>query len=554
MIIDGLTSEECISSLEEIKTQYKLGSDVEKIENNLHDQADICFRLSKKASPKYYSYKYDPENNLDPETFIFLKKQTIQQSIKIYEKSDIEKWNDIEYLNNMTYENLDLIYKRGKEINEYQDLINNNINDLLNEIRAKGSKKRFIPMFDLTIKDNCCNCISIILYFQDWYEGNELNRLLNVYLYSMKKSLDVVSNNLENFIIRYYIHTSVFDILKIKEDDDFEKMKIKTDCNEILLYLFKHEQCEIFIYSCEKIIGDFDDTRLSRIRIFRFLHDDINILISREADGIVSISDCNNIKLFMEDRKKILMSYEYAESFQLGDSNINRRYHGTLRSFNNLEDYAYEIKSEKQQYVDFLAGTLAIKIKINPEYIFDIVKEFNKIYVLYCLLRISKKHIHTLKSILEKIDYYDGFNQSFDEIILNNLLKPINTIDILSTYGVLISKKYLLFIPNDRLRINYTNKNENEIIEVNLKDVTVPSEFVLQFADSILKNKNTNLYSNLPILLINKSCRFENNNMYDKIYPENNEKIDHGIKKKKRNKSKRNKSKRNKSRRRLSKI
>ena len=97
------------------------------------------------------------------------------------------------------------------------------------------------------------------------------------YIDFMKNIFNI--NNLEEFIVRYYIHTSVFDIIKIREDDDFALMNNKIICKEILKYLIAHEQSEVYVYSCHKIVDDYNTTNLSKIRIFRFIHDDINVLV-----------------------------------------------------------------------------------------------------------------------------------------------------------------------------------------------------------------------------------------------------------------------------------
>ena len=558
MILDGLTSEQCISSLEEIKEQYKILTDIEeKKYTNIHDQTDTCFRLSKKALPKYYVYEYDPKKTLDPETILFLESLNVKLDEKIYKDIDVENWNNIEYLSNKLNEILDIAFNKYDTIKDYQKTIDKDIDDLLDEIRNKNVKtNRNIPIFDLTPKYSCCNCISIILYYQEWSETDNLDRLLNTYLYSMKKTLDIVSNNLDMFVVRYYIHTSVFDVIKIKEDDDFREFNMRVECENILLYLLNHPQSEVFIYSCEKIIGDFHDTNLSKIRINRFIHDDINILVSREADGIVSISDCNNIKLFMNDAKKIIMTYNFAKSFNLGFSVYNRRYNKTLISFNNLEDFAYEKPFTQQQYIDFLAGVFSTKIKFNLEYIWNTVKEFNKMLILSWLMKNSYNHIEQFKKIIFESDVKQHyFNQFFDEINLNNILKPINNNENLSKYCVLIDKNRLgRSLDNKSFVVTYTRDGKKIEHVINTEEVICPNiDFLISCIDVSLRDFNNTLYSNLPILLINKAFKYDERETYDKIYPPSTSiypktiesEIDHGIKRRRSKRKSKRLSKRN---------
>ena len=524
MILDGLTNDECISLLEKIKEEYNITSDIEeKKYTNIHDQTDICFMLSKKALPKYYVYEYNPKKTLDPETITFLESLNMKQYEKIYENNDIKKWNNIEYLSSKINDILNIIFNKFDTLKLYQDNINNDINNLVKEIRTKDIKdSKNIPIFDLTTRYKCCNCISIVLYYQEWTGGwDNLDRLLNTYLYSMKKTLDIVSNNLDTFIVRYYIHTSVFDAIQMNDEDNFRELEIKGLCNEIIKYLLKHRQSEVFIYSCEKIIGDFVTSNLSKIRINRFLQDDVNILISREADGILSISDCNNIKLFMEDNKKILITYNFANSFNLGFLLQNRRYHNNLRAFNNLEDFVYERTFTKQQNIDFLAGIFSSKLKFNLEYIWNTVKEFNKIFILFLFMSYSYDYYEDLNKIIhEKNIKCNNFNQSFDEIILNNLLKPINT-ENLSKYCVLIDKDALGFSKEETFVLTYTSPYNNEKIvhKINTEDIKCEKKILISCIDVSLKNFNENLYSNLPILLINSPCSYNDHKSYDELYP-----------------------------------
>ena len=164
MILDGLTSEQCISSLEEIKEEYKILTDIdEKKYTNIHDQTDTCFRISKKALPKYYVYKYDPRKTLHPETILFLENLNVKLDEKIYENIDVENWNNIEYLSNKLNEILDIVFNKFDTIKDYQITIDKDYDGLLDEIRNKNVKtSRNIPIFDLTPKYSCCNCISII--------------------------------------------------------------------------------------------------------------------------------------------------------------------------------------------------------------------------------------------------------------------------------------------------------------------------------------------------------------------------------------------------------
>jgi hypothetical protein len=243
------------------------------------------------------------------------------------------------------------------------------------------------------------------------------------------------------------------------------------------------------------------------------------------------------------------MTYEYANSFSLKHTLRNRRYHKTLRSYENLEELTFDVR-RRTQYVDFLAGVYSSKIKFNKEYIFDMVKEFNKIYLIFIGIYISAKFRESLSRIIEgpaEIEkFFGNFNQAFDEVILNKLLKPINTIFNITKYCVLIYKNNTE-VPY-KIPVKYTcNGKESRAL------YDVPSEYPPQLAGNIIDKRTmgiTDCYSNLPILLINTPCVYNFHDMYDAIYPPVEEVGLYDGKSRRRRSGKKSKRRRSKSKRR----
>ena len=83
-------------------------------------------------------------------------------------------------------------------------------------------------MFNLEEKNNCCNCIAIVLYAK-----NNIVNLYN-YLYSMKKSLDNVSNKLNDFIVRFYLDESVFKTI-YEEYDKYKEQNLFYNNGELFI-------------------------------------------------------------------------------------------------------------------------------------------------------------------------------------------------------------------------------------------------------------------------------------------------------------------------------
>lgn len=223
----------------------------EKVNYHTYNGIDVCTRAFKKANDSYYQHTYEPEPWAIP----------------------------------LILENTGLKEERIHEI------------------------------FDLAKKENCCNCIAIVLY-----SNGNINSLYN-YLYSMKKTLDNVSNELSDFIVRFYLDKSVFETIhnaskeKVNGSNSNVKYTTLEKSFDILKYIIHHEQSEVVIYFCKTIIEKNTKGVLRRFRFLPMLEKDVNILISREADGFVSYNDCHNIRLFAnKETHSIGMVYSFVDT------------------------------------------------------------------------------------------------------------------------------------------------------------------------------------------------------------------------------------------------
>lgn len=209
--------------------------------------------------------------------------------------------------------------------------------------------------FDGTIRDNCCNIISISLYFIGCIPDN-----MAKYLMSIERTVKNVQNNLPDWIVRIYLDESVHNCMKTIEITSLEKKAYD--------YIISAPNVEIYTYNCPSIL----DENIARKRTYRFLpfsDEDVNICIVREADGIVSNWDCIQIKLFSKDDKKM---------FYFHDNQIDR---STMTMFSSYAwwlliykvIFRYDFFSTHYMDYDLLAGLFGIKLKLKREYYIDTI-------------------------------------------------------------------------------------------------------------------------------------------------------------------------------------
>ena len=203
---------------------------------------------------------------------------------------------------------------------------------------------------------------------------------------------------------------------------NFQKKKFEIINREdiITLYtdLFSFNNVEIYTILC-------NDINLSKTRSYRFLpliDEDTNIVISREADGIVTYNDCYNINLFSQSKKFLYMNYgQFSENYRcvkkkdlLMPSLIKEYKYDSYSSW--LTIYINEINpiyfENKNKICDIYAGAVAFKLKLNNEYLLERKKELNRYINLFEFIDEQK---------------YKTLNIGFDEILLLDLFKSFTT-------------------------------------------------------------------------------------------------------------------------------
>jgi hypothetical protein len=335
---------------------------------------------------------------------------------------------------------------------------------LRGELREEVSKFGDIfDKFDATPRENCCNVISLTLYFKDCTQ----KEILIKYLYSIYRTIKNVRFNLPDWIVRLYLDKSVFDCMNTV---NFVLNSNLCGMNQDLHAMYaifqnikESENVEIYTFVC-KSIGTtlpYEKTRTFRYLILQ--DPEVNVCVLRDADGSVSNTDCHNLKIFSQSDRLFY--------FPLLLSNVklidNDRRPSFLKSYNNwLENYKKYMRntffSENQNMYDLLAGMIATRLKLKSDYYFQTM---NGLYNEINNLPKAK----TLNLIV-----------GFDEIFLLEIYKEIISISEGSSPEYWTHKRDLLFFADNVLTYRYTATTPIEQIVEELKELKIiKPDFVL---------------------------------------------------------------------------
>lgn len=456
------------------------------------DLDDICFRLSTKKN-KYYTYTYD--------------------------RTDI-----LNKINNYINNNEDMILFFEKYL--YKNNLDENFIMPFTDEDKKKSLNDILSMFDFDIKNNTCNCISIVLYALDIsYLKKVIDTIiLNIYL---------VDKYLPEFVFRIYLDKSVFEIIYNDYQDN------KND--EFLIKIHKiisADNVEIFIIFCNKLINY--EISIERSRMLRFLpllDNDINCVIFREADGVIPIVDCHNIRIFTFKLNYIMMIYAWAGSFRFETLLININNHDYNYNYKDkiFSEYYLDQKNDKlwnkhypsfwlnyyNEYnklynqftiIDILAGLFGLKVNFNKTYLLNKINILQKFYTNLKENIIEKEKViiennnGNLEQILVDIKggsdeifltllfeslintkSYQIFNKNIDSYVLfpniKDLYYKINLIKIVDE-NIDYSKEDLFdnLLFNNNINLNFdtqTDENESYQYYKNLNKICLKQEYLL---------------------------------------------------------------------------
>ena len=339
----------------------------------------------------------------------------------------------------------------------------------------------------------------------------------------MATTLKIVNKYLPTYVVRFYIHQSVFHAMKLLNTLYFD-METKKNVIELFKFIVKNDQSEIYLYIC-----DNDNITSHSYRSMRFIplmDDDVNICIIREADGYVGIADCHNINLFTNSEEhKIMMLYNPDNVFkyiyyeknefpiknyyideiinQRGRSSIYNNIHYSIwlnlyelhfiKKSNVTKDLPIKIDPiSKLPFVDILAGCVGVKIKLKKHFILDrinylnqqlaIIPIFQKIFdnnydgklddSMYLAIKKVIDNYTNIDELKDNIIYYMDtfFKIGYDEIILMLLYSiftrvRFNTIDddnILDIKDIEEKKKLLVLLSQSSSDDYYSNIKQDK--------------------------------------------------------------------------------------------
>lgn len=259
---------------------------------------------------------------------------------------------------------------------------------------------------DIVIDKNdvdCCNCINIVLYYNNYYDVNGLSK----YMPNLKISLTYIEKYLLKWIMRLYLDITLFEtIYNIMNSSEEITRKKGEYYNDILHFLSVHPQCEIYIKLCEKTLNLSYKGLTRNFRLNGLYDDDLNICVSRDADGIVTPIDCHNIKIF-EKKEELFFTYFYSDVVRLNINHdnyqvtnmtkISKKFNGFQNSeitndkidivtsnysmwlnfYKVIRQVLYNDERCKTNisFITILAGVFACKIKFNKKYVVNIKKK-----------------------------------------------------------------------------------------------------------------------------------------------------------------------------------
>jgi hypothetical protein len=344
-------------------------------------------------------------------------------------------------------------------------------------------------LIDFEPKDNCCNCFSFVVYTNP----DSIIYWVETYLLSILLSCINIQYILPDYLCRVYIDSSVLErmdtLKKTKLNDPFYRSTVVDDeimaaINQLLeIYneLLNMDNVEIYTIICGDIsfeIEDSEHTSINKTRAYRFnalLDPTVNINISREADGIVTFTDCHNIKCFENSNKLLYLNYGNA-AMDINDKFIKRKnellnpkcnpdykywipYSGWLMYY--TQDINPEYFIDKGLFSDIYAGAVGFNFKLNKDHYQSrkqfLVDKINELVQLSSVRYKNPEYRHR---------YQTQIKVGFDEILLFDLCKCITAFNY----------------------INYEIPNETQLItqseyfyKLSLLNMTTINSFIYQF-------------------------------------------------------------------------
>jgi hypothetical protein len=446
--------------------------------------------------------------------------------------------------------------KRDYYIHTYKPI---NFDVLKNKLKICEA---FLSRFNNNPRQNCCNAISITLYFDECNESK-----MGKYLNSIYGTVKIVNKNLKDWLVRVYLDSSVYKCIeKLKQQlNDSSITESIRKANMIIINSFdiiiNSPNVEIYTFVCESSII-IEHKRSLRYLIL--IDPEVNISAIREADGYLNNLECHNLKMFANSPDVLFYIPPIITDDMLPMPNNDEDIVPYFSYSGWLTYYKYIFQTEyfktHQNIYDLLAGLFTTKLKIKPEYYYINIRDLSETLNKFKNLSIDKK-IETYKDFEQTLiviskqpkvyrslhqlfrssatddfkDLYKTLDVGFDEILLLELFKDIISIPIIQN-GNKLTKDTDIFKTSKSLFYAFDIKNikassKKELID-NLKQEKIIEEPIFGLDD---KSDNLDIVFIDAIILKNIKCNFpfrvvykkenildvlnrEYNVNYDKIY------------------------------------
>lgn len=497
-------------------------------------------------------------------TFIPPTTFTASDMIKLY-FTNKNLYNNLQYFTKNTVTNpLDrtdtCILHNTKKESLYTHTYNPTV--YIKELKELGIADEILSKFDDKINTNCCKVIAISLYFPKCKIDN-----MEKYLFSIYRTVKNVEKKLNDWIVRLYFDMTVYNcVLNISteinqksvliNDDNDEKVnggideKVNDDIKRIFEYIINSPNVELYTYKCDNTKIPIEKTRT--LRFLPLSDPDVALCVVREADGIVSNLDCQNIKLFDESKKLFYLPQlnRLSNLFEFYDDDDiayefyrYNSYSYWLRLYKKLIEREYFLNH--QNLYDLLAGLFAIKLRFNRKKYMECIqeltdkinilltnaikmkdKEYDKHEIVPQTGKCSRanpenKYEHNVPypyrvCIFNLINTVDlnilnfNFNIGFDEILLLDFLKEIISIPL--PYAGVLTEQKDISLYNARSKLFFQHNINNIVIKK--KAIVNNNKIDFNLILNILRI-TSNLNTPLSALIIKINSFFANNEETD---------------------------------------
>lgn len=327
---------------------------------------------------------------------------------------------------------------------------------------CRGSNK----IFDITRRNKCCYCVSIVVYFLQYSYQKYITYISTIY-----ESVMNIKKYLPDWICRLYLDKSVFNI---KDDYFSEKMNKIIDSDNV----------EVYLLSCENI-------EIDKTRIYRFLpliDPTVAKVAVREADGYVGKLECHNIEVFsksdyifyfpsISDKNFVTFQETENDKSKLAEPLYNQN--SLWLKLYNLYFQDKNIPDPSIPIYSILAGLFTSNLMLNLDY-------FNKTYEKV-KENISKNPINVFESGFDEIFLYVLF---FDIISIpaNKKLEDSNFGCTNSlVIGVLNYKIYDWKDKEFLIKENFVSDPTKTPIPMNFRSCLMNPFLKSKYYDSIIK-------------------------------------------------------------------